>query len=389
MAKRKDKEEEQRQAAARMYKEGEGVSSIARRLGRSRQWVYKWVYREDGSEGWSKSMSKAPHRQPSATSPNVVEAIVEARRRLQDDPYMESGAYAVYHDIQGRGIVPPSVSTINRVLRRRGLSQAKSTYTRSGMDYPDEPLNMQLMDLIGPRYLRGGQRYYLLTIISNETRHAGVYPILSKCAADITNSVVDYWKSYSVPDFLQLDNELSFKGSNRHPRGLGQLIRTALELNVVPRFIPVGEPWRNGVIERFNQKVERTLLSQRHEDFEALRLHAAEFVRTHNARHHYSPLGHKTPDELDAELGDILSPLCMDYQVRERPPLDCLNGNEIDFIRLVRSDLRINVLNTEIEVVPSLMHSYVVAKLLINKHRLVICQDDRVVQVETFAMPVD
>ena len=195
-------------------------------------------------------------------------------------------------------------------------------------------------------------------------------------------------QAYTTPDFLQLDNELSFKGSNRHPSGLGLLMRTAMQLNVTPRFIPVGEPRRNGVIERFNQKVERTLLLQQHRDFEDLLCHAREFMETHNSSHHYSPLGHKTPDQLDHELGLPMVPLNHDYEVDKRPRLDSGNFNEIHFIRLVRSDLTINVLNTEVRVDPKLMHSYVVAQLLVNDHLLLIKQDGKTVQTVEFPMPV-
>ena len=165
-----------------------------------------------------------------------------------------------------------------------------------------------------------------------------------------------------------MDNELSFKGSNRHPRGLGLLLRSALSQNVTPIFIPVAEPWRNGVIERFNQKVEKTLLTQEHKDFDDLQQHAAEFINTHNSLHHYSTKEHKTPLQLDVELDVPIVRLDPDYQVGERPKLDCLNLNEIHFLRLVRSDYIISVLNTDIEVRPELTYTYVEAILLINEH---------------------
>ena len=81
-------------------------------------------------------------------------------------------------------------------------------------------------------------------------------------------------------------------------------------------------------------------------------------------------------------------PLNHDYEVDERPRLDCDNLNEIHFIRLVRSDLTINVLNTEIRVNPMLVHTYVMAQLLVNDHLLLIKQDGKTVQTVEFPMPV-
>lgn len=382
-------EEELRRQAVTMVSQGYSVTQVARQLGKSRQWVYKWIERSSTEElEWSLSQSTAPRSIANKTPKDIELAIVRTRRTLDKDPFRESGAYPIIHELSRQGIKPPSVATVNRILRKHGLTKSKPAYVKSGIDYPENPFNMQLMDLIGPRYLRGGERFYLLNIISNDTRHAGVFPILSKSASDITNSVVSFWKSYSVPDFLQMDNELSFKGSNRHPRGLGQLIRTALELDVTPRFIPVAEPWRNGVIERFNQKVERTLLTQQHGNFETLIRNSAEFVEVHNNEHHYSTKNHRTPAEMNLDLFHPVNPLDKDYEVKERPVIALWNLNELTFIRLVRSDCIIKVLNSNIEVIPELMHSYVEATVCINSHRLLIRQDGRLKQVVEFAMPV-
>lgn len=382
-------EEELRKQAVTMVNQGFSVTEISRQLGKTRQWVYKWIERSSRGElDWNISRSNAPNSVPNKTPEDIESAVVRIRRMLESDPHKESGAYPIMHELRRQGIEPPSVATINRIIRKHGLTRSKPVYVKSGIDYPEEPLNMQLMDLVGPRYLRGGSRFYLLTIISNDTRHAGVFPILSKSARDITESVVSFWKSYSVPDWIQLDNELSFKGSNRHPRGLGLLIRTALSLDVTPRFIPVGEPWRNGVIERFNQKVERTLLTQEHKDFDDLMRHTAEFIEVHNSEHHYSTMNHRTPIQLDLASFIPANPLNKDYKVMERPKISSWNLNEITFIRLVRSDCVINVLNTSVNIIPSLAHTYVEATVCINNHCLQIRQDGRLRQVEEFIMPV-
>ena len=358
------REESLRLQAVMLHDAGMGVSAISSRLCRSRQWVYKWVGRSSLGGDWSKSLSHAPHRSVNKISSEMESLIVSTRLELESSPHMESGAYAIWHAVSALGKEPPSIATINRILKRHSLVKSKIRYAKSGIEY------------------------YLLTIISNDTRYAGVYPIVDKSALEVTRSVVSFWKQYSVPDFLQLDNELSFKGSNRHPRGLGLLLRTALSFNVIPRFIPVGEPWRNGVVERFNQKVERTLLLQTHNDFDELALHCSEFMTTHNTLHHYSTLGHKTPSEINGDLNTPLSPLAEDYVVCGKPALDYMNINEIHFIRLIRSDLTVNILNTELKVSPSLAHTYVEAVLLVNEHRLLIRQDGKTVQDFWFVMPV-
>ena len=63
----------------------------------------------------------------------------------------------------------------------------------------------------------------------------------------VAGSLLKCWKAIGLPDFLQLDNELSFRGSNRHPRSPGLVIRLCLYFDVQPVFIPIGDP---GVMER-------------------------------------------------------------------------------------------------------------------------------------------
>jgi len=77
----------------------------------------------------------------------------------------------------------------------------------------------------------------------------------------VISAVSQFWVDFSMPDYLQLDNELSFRGSNRHPRSFGSLIRLALSEKITPVFIPLAEPWRNGVIEKFNDNVQRYFLN--------------------------------------------------------------------------------------------------------------------------------
>ena len=99
------------------------------------------------------------------------------------------------------------------------------------------------------------------------------------------------------------------------------------------------------------------------------------------------PWGIRLPRNLTKSKRVLLNLISPDYQLCERPPLDSGNLNEIRFIRLVRSDLTINVLNTVIPVKKELMYTYVEAVLLVNEHRLLLKQDNQVVQSVEFVMP--
>jgi putative transposase len=115
----------------------------------------------------------------------------------------------------------------------------------------------------------------------------------------IASSLLRCWKVIGLPDFLQLDNELSFRGSNRHPRSPGLVIRLCLYFGVQPVFIPIGEPWRNGAIEKFNDTYNKKFFRRQwFGSYSMLKRQSKNFQRFHNKHHRYSCLKGKTPLEV-------------------------------------------------------------------------------------------
>jgi hypothetical protein len=224
-----------------------------------------------------------------------------------------------------------------------------------------------------------------LTIIDLETHYAGVYPILDKTAESILSSVAEFWTIFSMPDFFQMDNELSFRGSNRYPRSFGLLIRFALSQNIVPIFIPPAEPWRNGVVEKFNDNVQRYFLNtQTFLSFGELKERALEFMSFHNQHHLYSTLGGKSPNQILS--GFNCSKLAIKPDLTKKIPLE---DGEIIFIRFIRSDCKIRILDAQFELKSNLMYSYVIARIVIKNHILLIERDNKIWQIFPFLMPVD
>jgi len=241
------------------------------------------------------------------------------------------------------------------------------------------------MDLIGPKYLKGGFRYYILNIIDVESHFAGVYPISNKSTESIVPALCQFWIDFSMPDYLQMDNELSFRGSNRHPRSFGALIRLALSQNITPIFIPPAEPWRNGVIEKFNDNVQKYFLNtQTFTGLEELKERSCEFLAFHNLNHRYSTLNGKTPHQVISEFS------C--FKLKTKPELSQkipIEEGEIIFIRFIRSDCIIRVLDAKFELKKELMYSYVIARIVIKNHALQIERDNIIYQIFPFLMPVD
>ena len=165
------------------------------------------------------------------------------------------GAQAIYWEMEELGVTPlPSIRTINRILSRNDLTHRRTgKYEAKGTAYPKLPSLLpnqtHQADLVGPCYLKGPVRFYSLNVVDTATVRCGLYPSMSKSGQSILDGFWAIWMRMGIPDHIQIDNTMSFFGSPTHPRGMGPLIRLCLHNGIEPWFIPVSEPWRNGMIE--------------------------------------------------------------------------------------------------------------------------------------------
>ena len=317
------------------------------------------------------------------TAESLEHAVIEIRRRLSSQPYAQTGAISILYEFERFGVSPPSVTTINRILKRNSLIENSKVKRLKNTEYPSHFSGVQQMDLIGPRYLKGGLRFYFYNIIDTENHFAGVYPILDKSAESIVPCVLDYWKSYQMPDFLQMDNELSFRGSNCHPRGLGLLMRVAISNGVTPIFIPPAEPWRNGVIEKFNNNVEKYFYNtQKFASLEDLQCKAKNFTLFHNENHRYSSQANRTPNQMLKDISCKTS-LIKDIDLTQKILIE---EGRLIFIRFIRSDMKLRLLNEIFTVKSILKYSYVIAEIIWGKFILVVKQNSTIHHIFPFPM---
>ncbi len=109
-------------------------------------------------------------------------------------------------------------------------------------------------------YLQGPIRFYSLNSVDLATGRCALSPVLSKAGQRTLDAIWSIWCRLGIPQNVQVDNELVFYGSRQHPRGVGILIRLCLLNGVEPWFIPIAEPWRNGVVEKFNHHYQNGFL---------------------------------------------------------------------------------------------------------------------------------
>jgi len=150
---------------------------------------------------------------------------------------------------------------------------------------------------------------------------------------------------------------------------MGALIRLCLHLGVELWFIPMAEPWRNGVIEKFNDHYEQKFLHKTTmTSFDELVSGSLAFENRHNSRYRYSKLGGKTP--LMA-LSNTKAKLR--FPTEEKPPAHPLPKPETGryhLVRLIRSNRTLNVFGESFPVDPQLQYEYVVATVDVKEQKL-------------------
>ncbi|HHE55974.1 MAG TPA: transposase [Caldithrix abyssi] len=369
-----------RQKAVELYEKQVPVTTIVRQLGKSKSWFYKWLkrYRTRDNE-WYKEDSKRPKKRNNKTSREIELLVVETRKRLEGQPYHQYGPQAIFYELKAQGIdEPPPVWAIARILKRYDMVKNKSnrTYQPKGRTYLySDFILCHQMDYIGPRYLKGGQGYYAHTIICQDSHFAQAI-IQDNCTSHSTcENLIRFWKKAGIPDFLQMDNSISFWGSLRKPTALGKVIRLCLLYRVIPIFIPVREPWRNGIIEHFNRTFQSAVLSRNYTNINELKQSAKEFCEIHNRTHHYSSQEGMTPNQRMALLDYPLKKVSNEYKI---PNYNFeLEEGEIYVIRLIRSDLKFHLFGLSFKLPDEVQYEYVLGVILTVEHKLKIFKEQK------------
>lgn len=200
----------------------------------------------------------------------------------------------------------------------------------------------------------------------------------------VASSLLRCWKVVGLPDFIQFDNELSFRGSNRHPRSPGLVIRLCLYFDVQPVFIPIGEPWRNGVIEKFNDTYNKKFFRRQwFVSYSNLKRQSKNFQRFHNKYHRYSCLKGNTPLQIIQENGS--KPLTIRANTK-LPNLDSVPDGNIILIRFIRSDRLLDIFGEKFKVSKSLVYSYIKAVIVTEIGSLQIYLGDELVDTLNYRL---
>ncbi|MGH2742488.1 MAG: integrase core domain-containing protein [Gammaproteobacteria bacterium] len=354
-------EQELRREAVRRRFGGVSAAEVGDALGRSARWVQKWVERHDPADaGWAEGAKRGPERAPNRTPASVEAQVLAVRERLAEHPWAQVGAPAIAWELEKLGVEAPPLRTIERILKRAGMTERNRGRRRQpkGIPYPEIAAGrageLHEADLVGPRYLDGGVRFYALNTVDLAPRRAGIEIVDDKSDQAVAGGLVALWQRLGVPRRAKFDNGGPFIGA----RGLGLVARVCLHNGVTPVFIPAGEPWRNGVVERFNDTFDKRFFrTERFPSRAVLEERALAFERFHNAHHRYAATGGQTPDESCAG-GAPREP-----QTLAELPEGLPQQGRVEFIRFIRSDRKLRLMRRSFEMPPEVVYEYVTAEL--------------------------
>jgi len=381
-------EYEKRKVAITRYYSGEKISSIVSSLGRTRQWFYNWLKRFElriDDNCWYIDESRAPKRKPLKISNDAERQILDIRSWLDAQHYAQTGAIAIQYEFRNRKLIPPPSPSINRVIARNGLNKVPPKAKQSH-DYPELFMSTHQMDLVGPRYIKGDGRFYSFNIIDVETHTCFTKPIRTKSSNEIVRAIAEFWHEFGLPDALQMDNELAFRGSNRYPRSFGSVVRFALSQGVAPVFIPIKEPWRNGIIEKFNDTYsKRFIKAKTFVNFEDLLNESKDFNEFHNSHHRYSSQCQKTPNEASNQGNFNIHYNGNVHEFNKIP----LETGVIYFITVHKERFKLRLITESFDVDELLKYSYVIAEVNIDTQSLVVRQSNDIKHIFPYLTPVD
>lgn len=280
--------------------EGRPKAAVARDYGVSRRWVHELVRRylvegEAGLEPRSRRPASSPQRVPET----LEQQIVELRKALADEG-LDAGAHTIASHLERRHGTAPAVSTIWRVLSRRGFvapqpqKRPKSSFVRFEAEMPNERWQGDITHWA----LADGTDVEILNVLDDHARFAVASDarVVFK-AADVVASFHQAASSHGLPASLLTDNGAVFTAA---PRGGG---RCAIELEADRLGIRLHHsspyhPQTCGKVERFHQTLKRWLAKQpRARTIAELQAQLDRFRAYSNEVRPHRAIGRRTPTE--------------------------------------------------------------------------------------------
>lgn len=268
---------------------------LAERYGTSEQTIWKWRKRDSVHD-----RSHTPHRLQTTLTPAQETVVVELRKILLlplDD------LLAVVHEFLNPNV---SRSGLDRCLRRHRVSRLSDLKPKAAKPahkpfkaYEPGYLHIDVKYL--PQMADEDRRRYLFVAIDRATRWVFVRIYPAKTAANARRFLRDLDRAAPMKVTRVLtDNGKEFTDRlfglrSRPATGAHEFDSLCVELGIEHRLAPPMRPQTNGMVERFNGRIEDVLQSHRFRSGDDLEQTLLRYVCLYNGQLPQSVLKGRTP----------------------------------------------------------------------------------------------
>ncbi len=274
-------------------------SELCRRHRISRPTGYKWLvrYEQEGLDGL-KDRSRRPRSCPHATPPEVVDQILEIRKRQR------WGARKIQHILKNDPAIDPvpCVDTVHQVLQRHGLVEARKPRRRRShpgppLPIPEEPNATWTADFKGEFRTLDGNLCFPLTVQDGYTRFLLECRGMLRLDLDATMRRFRHlFRTHGLPQKIRTDNGHPF--ASTAIANISQLSVWWISLGIWPEFIEPASPYQNGRHERMHRTLKNKATLPPSSSLRAQQIRFNKFRRVFNHERPHEAIGMLTPADL-------------------------------------------------------------------------------------------
>ncbi|MBA3417006.1 MAG: hypothetical protein H0U10_17435 [Chloroflexia bacterium] len=279
-----------------MVRRGASLRRAARRFGVSLCTVQRWVaWAGDERLDRVDFAGKPPGcvRAVNRTRASLEDRVLAIRKRLKEQSDLgEYGAEAICREMARLKVKRvPSVRTVGRILLRRGVLDGRRRVRRNPpppgwylADVAAGRAELDSFDIVEGLVIRGakGKRPVGVEVLNGVSLHGGLvgsWPASGITARSTMASLLEHWRAFGLPSYVQFDNDRIFAGAHARPDTFGRVIRLCLSLGVTPVFAPPRETGFQAAVENFNGRWQAKVWARfEHDALASVRRRSARFV---------------------------------------------------------------------------------------------------------------
>jgi len=201
-------------------------SELARSHKVARSWIYKLLKRfQKGGYAALEPRSRRPRCCPHQVDPKVQKLIVNLRCELAAAGH-DAGPQTIHYHLTHRVPEPPSVATIWRILKRRGLitpqphKRPRASFIRFEAKLPNETWQVDATAW----HLGDGRQLEILNFLDDHSRlFLASRAFITVRAGDVVHSFHSAAQEFDLPASLLSDNAAVFTGRSRRGKVLLEL----------------------------------------------------------------------------------------------------------------------------------------------------------------------